>query len=329
MPLASTDNASSPAIEIRDLRVDFGEFTAVRGIDLKVPRGEILGLVGPNGAGKTTTLRVLATLLEPTYGDVLVGGFDVFEAPREVHRILGYMPDLAPVIGDLKVFEHLDLFAAAHGLGPTERRKRVNEVLSHVDLTEKNDAFCRTLSRGMMQRLILAQTLLHRPSVLLLDEPASGMDPMARIELRDTLRSLSREGATVLISSHILTELADICDSVVIMQKGAIITHGSIQDVLANWNRKNLALVIRFHGDAAPLQSFLSRSPLVSDPTFHRQEVALSFNAAAEEIPAFLKSIIEHGIAVSEFIQKRASIEDVLKELNRASTSSSSPKNNP
>ncbi|RYD46410.1 MAG: ABC transporter ATP-binding protein, partial [Verrucomicrobiaceae bacterium] len=195
---------ATPAIDIRSLRVDYGNFVAVDDLTLSVPAGEVFGLVGPNGAGKTSTFRVLTTLMEPTYGEVFIDGIDALEDIASARRIIGYMPDLAPVPSDLKVWEFLDFHAAAYGLGSrSQRRDRVAECIEEVALTEQRNSWCKELSRGQTQRVVLAKTLLHRPRVLILDEPASGLDPLARRDLRHTLRNLAKTGATVFVSSHI------------------------------------------------------------------------------------------------------------------------------
>ena len=218
------------AIEIDDLRVDYGETVAVDGLCLRVPFGEVFGLVGPNGAGKTSTFRVLATLLEPTYGRVRIAGHDTTDAAASARSVLGYMPDLAPVPSDLKVWEFLDIFAAAHGI-MMNRRQRCEECLHEVNLGEKRDVFCNELSRGMKQRLVLAKTLLHTPKVFVLDEPASGMDPVSRSALKATVRNLARKGSTVVVSSHILGELADMCTTIGLMEQGRLVDSGPVHDV--------------------------------------------------------------------------------------------------
>ena len=245
MSLLTPASSLTPAIEIKDLRVDYGTFVAVNEVTLTVPPGEIFGLVGPNGAGKTSTFRVLATLMEPTYGEVRLAGVDIFEQPEAARRVLGYMPDLAPVPSDLKVWEFLDLFAEAHELGNwTARRERIEVCLRQVNLLEKWGDFCRTLSRGQTQRLVLAKTLLHRPRVFVLDEPASGMDPLSRRNLRLTLRSLADEGATIIVSSHILSELSEMCTSLCVMNHGRLLASGSVDEVRRLLGRAERTLTV-------------------------------------------------------------------------------------
>ena len=228
----NNDNSNEFAVQTVDMRVDYGDFVAVNELCLNVPRGEIYGLIGPNGAGKTSSFKVLATLMEPTYGDVFIGGVDISLQPEEARKHLGYMPDLAPIATDLKVWEFLDLFASAYGLSGKIRRTRIEECLGKVALDDKRNEYCKSLSRGMMQRLVLAKTLLHRPSLFLLDEPASGMDPESRQALRYTVRQLAKDGAAVLLSSHILTELEDMCTMVGMMSRGNLVESGKISCLL-------------------------------------------------------------------------------------------------
>jgi len=224
-------------IEVSDLRVDYDDFCAVRDLSLTIGDGEVCGLIGPNGAGKTSTMRAIVGLLEPTYGSIRVNGIDARERPDDAQRTMGFMPDFAPVYEDLKCWEFLDIFAAAYKIPKAIRKQRVEEELARVSLTEKRDVPAGTLSRGMRQRLTLAKTLLSDPQILLLDEPASGLDPNARIELKQIIRSLAVEGRSVLVSSHILSEMSEFCTSVAIMERGRMVVHGTIAEVQAKFNQ--------------------------------------------------------------------------------------------
>src|SRR5215217_7480662 len=218
-------------VEARGLVKRYEGNLAVGGVDLEIEAGEIFGLVGPNGAGKTTMLRMLATLLAPTSGDALIAGESVRRNPQGVRRVLGYMPDAFGVYDDMKVWEYLDFFGRCYGLGPAQRRRMIGDLLELVDLAHKRDAYVQSLSRGMQQRLCLAHALVHDPKVLLLDEPASGLDPRARVELRELLRELRSMGKTIVISSHILPELEELCTSVAIVDHGQVLAHGRVSDI--------------------------------------------------------------------------------------------------
>lgn len=221
-------------VEVRDLWVDYGDVHAVRGISFDIPRGEVFGFIGPNGAGKSTTMKVLATLLMPTHGEVRIGGIDVPRNPMEIRKRIGYMPDFFGVYEDLSSEEYLHFYAAAYRVPRQQRNRLIDDVLALTDLSDKKLAAVETLSRGMKQRLALARVLLHDPEVLLLDEPASGLDPRARIEVRELLKELKAMGKTILISSHILHELAQLCTRIGIIEQGRIVTEGSLEDIYHN-----------------------------------------------------------------------------------------------
>ncbi len=267
--------ASTYAITTRDLSRLFGKTIAVDHLNLHVEAGSLFGLIGPNGAGKTTTLRMLAGLLEPTAGEIRVNELPIRQYWREIQWQIGYMPDFFGVYEDLLVWEYLDFFARCYKLDPSRRKRVIAELLDLVDLSEKRDEYVHTLSRGMRQRLCLAHALVHDPQVLLLDEPASGLDPRARVEMRELLRELSAMGKTIVLSSHILTELAELCDSIGIIEKGNLIASGSLDDIRRNISKKR-TLQIRLlcddptddPADSGKAEAILSTHPGV-DQIFH------------------------------------------------------------
>ena len=239
-------------IETRDLTKKYGELFAIKSIDLNLSRGDLFGFIGPNGAGKTTTMRILATLLNPTWGEAYVGGYSIYTRPKEIRRMIGYMPDFFGVYDDMKVIEYLEFFAAAYRIRGPKRRQVCDEVLELVELGYKREALVTSLSRGMTQRLGLARVLLHDPQVLLLDEPASGLDPRARIEIRTLLKRLGTMGKTIMVSSHILPELADICNKVGIIERGELIVNAEVADVMRQVRRQTvLNIGVAGNSDAA------------------------------------------------------------------------------
>jgi len=310
------NGSATPAIDIRYLRVDYGDFVAVDDLTLTVPPGEVFGLVGPNGAGKTSTFRVLTTLMEPTYGEVILNGVDVFEDLESARRIIGYMPDLAPVPTDLKVWEFLDFHAAAYGLGNrAQRRDRVAECLEEVALTPQRDNWCKALSRGQTQRVVLAKTLLHRPRVLILDEPASGLDPLARRDLRNTLRKLAKSGATVFVSSHILSELAEMCSSLCVMNRGRLLASGTVDQVrhqLGTTERVLTATFLERHEEAS---EWLSSHPAVHEIRIIGQQVIFGFKGCDESQADLLENLFTLGFRLRAFEERRSSFEDILVEV--------------
>ena len=316
---------NAAAIEIRDLRVDYGNFVAVDDLCLTIPYGEVFGLVGPNGAGKTSTFRVLATLMEQTYGDVCIAGYDVLEQTEAARRVLGYMPDLAPVPSDLKVWEFLHFHADTHALGSgNERLRRVHECLEIVNLTDKRNAWCRKLSRGQTQRVVLAKTLLHCPKVLILDEPASGLDPLSRRELRQALQNLAREGASVIVSSHILGELAEMCSSLCVMNQGKLLASGTAEEVLQELGNAERFLTVSFVGDhTKEAAAWLRTQDSVENvDTTGNMEVSLRFHGDDTAKADLLESLFKQGFRVKDFHERSSSFEEILVEVaegNRAS----------
>ena len=222
-----------PAIvEIRDLTRRYGSMVALDQLNLEIPQGAIFGFIGPNGAGKTTTMRILTTLLPASGGEAWVAGHSVLKDPLGVRKVVGFMPDFFGVYDNMKVWEYLDFFGRSYSVTATRRATMIGELLNLVDLGHKRDEFVMTLSRGMKQRLSLARTMIHDPALLILDEPASGLDPRARIELRELLKELRALGKTVMISSHILTELAEMCTHIAIIERGHLLAAGDVQTIL-------------------------------------------------------------------------------------------------
>jgi ABC-2 type transport system ATP-binding protein len=309
--------SSQEGLLVEDLRVDYGAFTAVDGISFHIPPGEVFGLVGPNGAGKTSTIKVLATLMMPTYGNVSMFGTDILEDPDTVHRFIAYMPDLAPVIGDLRVWEFVDHFAGAYGWPARTRKARVQECLEMVDMWESRDTYGKNLSRGMTQRVVLAKTLLPNPSILLLDEPASGMDPIARIQLKEILQGISRNGAIVLISSHILTELSDMCTSVGIMHKGHMRYVGPLEGVDEGLTGKPLRTLIVevMPGKQSALESYAAQQESIeSIHPLSQTLFELKYSGDDAMQAALLKSMVAAELGILNFSRK-STLESALKSL--------------
>ena len=311
--LERVDPIETPQVETRDVRLDYGELTAVNNLSLQIPRGEIYGLVGPNGAGKTSLLKMLANLIRPTYGELFICGIDLAENPRAAYQHIGYMPDLSPVAPELKVWEFLEFFAASYGVPAAKRKQRVNQCLEQVKMTEHRNAYGKNLSRGMTQRVVLAKTLIPKPKVLLLDEPASGLDPIARINLKKILVALSKQGVTTVISSHILTELADMCTSIGIMDKGRLLKSGTIESILNS--RPHSTLSLNVIAGEENLTAVLEENPLVSQVVKKDGVFVVDFTGDVEDEAELLKALILADISVTSFRKVAASMEDTLIEL--------------
>lgn len=306
-------SSPSPAIDIRDLRVDYERFTAVHDLTLTVPAGEVFGLVGPNGAGKTSTFKVLASLMQPTYGEVFLSGVDVLEDKEAARRVIGYMPDLAPVPRDLKCGEFLRFYARAQGLGNTRQcAERADECLEEVALTDHKNHWCHKLSRGQTQRLVLAKTMLHSPKVLILDEPASGLDPLARRELRGTLRKLASQGATIFISSHILTELAEMCTSICVMSRGKLLASGTVDQVREQLGDDSRSISVVPLQALTQVPEWIRNIDGVTDARLDADALALDFLGDDETQADLLEEIIRRGLRIRGFTERRSSYEEIL-----------------
>ncbi len=291
---------------------------AIAGVDLDIEEGEIFGLVGPNGAGKTTTLRILATLLEPTAGDAEIAGWSVSRNPNDARRVLGFMPDTFGVYDDMRVWEYLDFFARCYGLPAAARRRIIGDLLELVDLADKRDTYVQGLSRGMQQRLCLAHALVHDPKVLLLDEPASGLDPRARVELRELLRELRTLGKTILISSHILPELEELCTSVAIFHQGKVLASGRISDIEQRL-RVGSVLRARVLADGEGLEAarawFGAQPDVASSAILSDDTLELGFRGNELESAGLLRAAVESGLAISSFSRAASDLEELFLQV--------------
>ena len=291
---------------------------AVAGVDMTIEAGEIFGLVGPNGAGKTTMLRMLATLLLPTSGDARIAGESVRRNPQAVRRVLGYMPDAFGVYDDMKVWEYLDFFGRCYGLGPAQRRRMIGDLLELVDLAERRDAYVLSLSRGMQQRLCLAHALVHDPQVLLLDEPASGLDPRARVELRELLRELRNLGKTILISSHILPELEELCTSVAIVDRGRLLASGTISEI-GQKLRIGEVLHVRVLGDDATVEAarawFEARPDVASAATDLAGQIEIGFRGDEAGAAALLAAAVRAKIAIASYSPAATDLQELFLQV--------------
>jgi ABC-2 type transport system ATP-binding protein len=307
-------------IEIHHLRKEYGDTVALENLDLEIPEGEVFGLIGPNGAGKTTLIRILATLLEPTYGQVRIGGIDVLEDPLRVHPLIGYMSDFFSLYDNMLVWEYLDHFARCYGIPPARRNYLVEEVLRLVSLEVRRDSEIKALSRGMRQRLCFAKTLLHEPKVLLLDEPASGLDPAGRLEFRELIKQLHAMGRTVLISSHILTEMKDFCTSIGILERGKLLAGGRVEDIL-NQLQPGLQLEIEVAAGLPKLLLILKTHEGVDQMAAADGRLRCRWKAGREALPALHRRIVTEGIELISLTVKTDNLEDIYMKISRHQTS--------
>ncbi len=306
-------------IEARGLTKRFGDRLALCGVDLEAEPGDVLGLIGPNGAGKTTTIRILSTLLRPDAGSARVAGFDVVDDVMGLRAAIGYMPELFGLYDELTLEQYLDFFARVYGYVGQARKRQVEGVLELVDLREKREDKCEGLSKGVRQRLFLARTLLHDPSVLLLDEPASGLDPQARIDLRALLSVLKGQGKTILVSSHILSELERICNKIVVIEDGSVRFAGSIQDATQQMTSDQRVRIRLLDAEAAErARALLAEDERAQDLAVELCDVVLRLAATREEVPEVHKRLVEAGVPVFSFEVQAPDLETLfLLHLDR------------
>jgi len=307
-------------IETHDLTKMYGEMYALNRLNLTLNQGDVYGFIGPNGAGKTTTMRILATLLNPSWGEATVCGYSIYTGSKEIRRVIGYMPDFFGVYDDMKVIEYLEFFASAYRIKGAARKKICEEVLELVDLTYKRDALVTSLSRGMTQRLGLARTLLHDPQVLLLDEPASGLDPRARIEMRALLKELRSMGKTILVSSHILPELADICNKIGIIEQGCLLVNGEVTEVMKRV-RTDVVLNINVSDRLTEAADFLESQPEVEAVEDKNGVLIVKLRPGVHQYGFLASRILENGFELTLFKEDEINLETAFMHLTKGITS--------
>jgi len=307
-------------IETHDLTKMYGELYALNRLNLTLSQGDVYGFIGPNGAGKTTTMRILATLLNPSWGEATVCGYSIYTGSKDIRRVIGYMPDFFGVYDDMKVVEYLEFFASAYRIKGAARRKICEEVLELVDLTYKRDALVTSLSRGMTQRLGLARTLLHDPQVLLLDEPASGLDPRARIEMRALLKELRNMGKTILVSSHILPELADICNKIGIIEQGCLLVNGEVTEVMKQV-RTDIVLNITVAERLSDAAGLLENQPEVESVQDKNGVLVVKLYEGINQYGFLANRLVEQGYELTLFKEDEINLETAFMHLTKGITS--------
>ncbi|MGC8640976.1 MAG: ABC transporter ATP-binding protein [Isosphaeraceae bacterium] len=307
-------------IETHELTKMYGELYALNRLNLTLHEGDVYGFIGPNGAGKTTTMRILATLLNPSWGEATVCGHSIYTGSKEIRRVIGYMPDFFGVYDDMKVIEYLEFFASAYRIKGPARRKICEEVLELVDLTYKRDALVTSLSRGMTQRLGLARTLLHDPQVLLLDEPASGLDPRARIEMRALLKELRSMGKTILVSSHILPELADICNKIGIIEQGKLLVNGEVTEVMKQV-RTDIVLNITVSERMIDAACLLEGQPEVETVEDKNGVLVVKLNSGVNQYGFLANRLVNQGFELTLFKEDEINLETAFMHLTKGITS--------
>lgn len=306
-------------IELIDVTKQYRKTRALDGLTMRVRRGSIYGFVGPNGAGKTTTMRILATLLMPSSGSARIEGIDVARSPGRVRDSIGYMPDFFGVYDDMTVAEYLGFYAHSHGVPAKQHWRIIDDLLELIDLGQKRDEFVETLSRGMKQRLGLARCLVHNPAVLLLDEPASGLDPRARVEMRELLKELRNLGKTILISSHILPELADLCTDVGIIDNGKLVISGTVTEIMSRFGGQGIE--VRVLDDLEAAMQVLAGQPNVN--SVHRRDertIGADFGGDDVAMHSLLMALVTNGVRVAHFGRVRGGLEDIFISITGRDT---------
>ncbi|MBR2583867.1 MAG: ABC transporter ATP-binding protein [Thermoguttaceae bacterium] len=318
-------------IKTEDLTKQYGKLFALKNLSLDLVEGDLFGFIGPNGSGKTTTMKILATLLQPTWGEAYVCGLSIYTRPKDIRRLIGFMPDFFGVYDDMKVIEYLEFFAAAYRIKGQARKKVCDEVLELVDLGYKREALVTSLSRGMTQRLGLARVLLHDPQVLLLDEPASGLDPRARIEMRELLKRLGGGGKTIMVSSHILPELADICNKVGIIERGELLVNADVSEVMRRVRDQPVVLIelVEKRPEGGSFRTLENVMKLLSDQEVVEKvdlrkgdviEVFIHKGKTVDDYAGLLDTLIREGYRIRSFREEEINLETAFMTLTRGIT---------
>ena len=301
-------------LSIQRLYKFYGSFRALDGLNLEINKGEIFGFVGPNGAGKTTAMRIMSGLLKSDGGCVYINGIDALHDQDRLKEKIGYMPDFFGVYDNLKAIEYMEFYASAYGIWGTEAKKLSLELLELVNLTDRANNYVDGLSRGMKQRLCLARTLVHNPELLILDEPASGLDPRTRFEMKEILKNLKDMGKTIIISSHILSELAEMCTNVGIIENGSMVLQGKIEEILAQVNTGNPLIITVFDKLDIAMQ-LLKENPLIKSLSVQDKKILVTFLGDGEQEAVLLKQLIEHDVLISSFMREQGNLESVFMEI--------------
>jgi len=303
-------------IETRDLTKKYGDFFAVKQLGLKLSAGDVFGFIGPNGAGKTTTMRMLSTLLDPTWGEAYVCGHSIYTHPREIRRMVGYMPDFFGVYDDMQVIEYLEFFAACYRINGRARQEVCDRVLDLVDLEFKRHEMANTLSRGQTQRLGLARVMLHDPQVLLLDEPASGLDPRQRIKMRELIKRLREMGKTIMISSHILPELADMCNKIGIIEKGELIVNEDVAEMMRRLRRQPV-LFISVAGPLSAAAKLLEQAPIVEKIEEKPEHLEVTLVTDTQDYSELASILVQGGQKLTLLKEKEINLETAFMLLTQ------------
>lgn len=301
-------------LELRNIKKTYGNYHALNGLDLSIPKGSLFGLVGPNGAGKTTAIKIISGLLLPDSGEVVVDGIDALSGRDKVNEIIGYVPDSFGIYDNLTVSEYMEFFAAAYGMEGLKARKRCTNLLGQVGLEDKTDFHVNALSRGMQQRLCQARALIHDPELLIMDEPTSGLDPRTRFEFKELIRDLHDAGKTILVSSHILSELSQICTDIGIMENGSMVLSGGMEDIMTRIESSNPIRIVIMNGVRDTI-AILKRNPSVKTISQNGKMFVVNFDGTREDEAALLEQLISADIPVREFVREPGSLESYFMQI--------------